>query len=163
MDVVLALIEAVNWKPLSTIDGDAADVPHRLRKLIFATAAPEADAAYWELDNHVIVQGRMFGAAPFVVAPLSVALFSGALGTPARLAVLNLLTEIALGHGHEDESDPDEIVRLARAELLRVSLGLYPLLGDPDAQVRRCARDILEEIEDNEGRRRLVVGTEVGE
>ncbi len=147
-----ALMEAVSWDGLKTNAGNATDVPSRLFRLFEAADVTEAESAYWQLDNHIIVQGRMYWSAVASIPTLGAALLSQNLSPPALHGVIDLLTEIALGHGHEREKEPDEITHEARVELSRMLYGFYALAGNSDDRVRRCVIDILEVLEPEEPR-----------
>jgi len=68
---------------------------------------------YWQIDNHVILQGDLYEPAPFVITGLL-----GCLTTdpPSREEIYNLLVEFAYGHTSDNE--------LARATLESLAQGL---------------------------------------
>jgi len=57
------MFERYNWNALRTCEGDARNVPFRLIALLFATN--DDDAEYWfrQLDNVIVVQGKVYEAA----------------------------------------------------------------------------------------------------
>jgi hypothetical protein len=72
-----------------------ADVPAALRALAAAETAEAADAAYWRLDNHVIVQGALYQAAEATAVAAVLALPRATVAGRARL--LELLGQIGAG------------------------------------------------------------------
>lgn len=59
-----------DWGALRTLIGPADFVPAALDRLLRSTNDAEATAAYWELDNRVVVQGQLFEAAEAVAREL---------------------------------------------------------------------------------------------
>jgi hypothetical protein len=55
----------VQWSRLSTAHGSAVEVPTALADLV-AEDPNVRERAYWKLDNHVVLQGDLYEAAPFV-------------------------------------------------------------------------------------------------
>lgn len=96
-------------------------MPGVLRALLGAGSAAEADAAYWRLDNVVIVQGRLHEAALATMSCLAVGLGRATLF--GRPRALELMVQIASG-----EAEEDELVSRCRAELLPCGAVLLDLL-----------------------------------
>lgn len=88
-------LRAVPWHRIRVQVGDASDVPEALLALARTRDAAETDAAYWRLDNHVVVQGALYEAA-FHVIPFVLELLADRAG-PGRVALYDLLVEIANG------------------------------------------------------------------
>jgi hypothetical protein len=135
-------LRSIQWASFVTASGPADSVEGALRDL-FAAESEEALAAYWRLDNEVVVQGRMY---PLVVClvpirGLVLALRQGS--AVARRHVVELLAEFALGSGHEDLDEPDLVVTGVEAEMRRLGAILSSLLWDADVRVRRAAFEIL--------------------
>jgi hypothetical protein len=147
------MIDAIDWRLIRSIDGDSSYVPTAFRHLLTANSADEATKAYWELDNHVLVQGQLFDAALYVVPPLLVALH-GEITSASRYRVAELLVEIALGVPHHLETavGNDALADHCKDELRLGMWSVYALLGDSDERLRVDALDILDAIESNSPR-----------
>jgi len=147
IDQVTSVMDETDWSALRCADGTADKIPERMLDLLRATVDEDADRAYWRIDNHVIVQGRYYDAAPPLIAPIGLALAGEGIAAPARRALAELLTELALGHPHEDESDPDVLRVQVQAGFGRLKDVLHRLQSDVDDRVREDARLILEAIQ----------------
>jgi hypothetical protein len=147
-DRVFRLLDSVNWGHLRWQMGPSADfVPDAFRRLIHSQSEEDARAAYWMLDNGVVVQGSLFEASekllPLLLAALELEL------TPARHRVVELLTEIALGVPDKSEVAVGNsgLADAIRAAIRRGLSATYALLGDSDARIRRAALHILAAVE----------------
>ncbi len=127
--------------------GSAVNVPHVFRRLLSAEAVRDADVAYWQLDNVVVLQGRLFPSAVPLIAPIGLALVDCTVSKPARYRLAELLTEFALGEPHESIVDPGILSAAINIELHRQTGVVYSLLADEDARVRRDAIEILLRID----------------
>jgi len=138
------------WDDLATATGNARDVPAAIRDLWQATSDEEAQAAYWRLDNVVVVQGSVFHVAPHLVEVLVRIAIAG--GFLQRRWSLELLLQLAGGW-----TDPSEQARLGRDLAAECRLGLrrsvealYLLATDEDHDVRELAVEIIANVEDLE-------------
>lgn len=87
-------IGTVDWSTLRTLTPQMASrVPLAIRALVAAGSEDEANAAYWQLDNQVVVQGQLFEASARLVPVLFAALLAQ-LAPAARLRVLDLLVDL---------------------------------------------------------------------
>jgi hypothetical protein len=154
MDLVEHELRMVEWEGCSTIGpGGGGRVPEAVRALVGADSPAAAEAAYWRLDNHVVVQGQLFGAA-LPLVPVLLAALAGELAPAARLGVADLLVEIACGSAHEDE------LRAGNADLgnacrraARAGLWLfYALLREADAAMRERLLQIVYAVEEDRPR-----------
>lgn len=107
-----------DWSALRCADGAATGVPQALRGLIAATSWDERQKYYWQLDNHVVVQGNLYEAAVPVVSVLCAALADGGLSADAHSGVVELLSQLVGGEPHGSEivqghGDIDDRVREA--------------------------------------------------
>ncbi len=62
-NVARILIDSVYWASLRSDSGSAVGVPQALWDLFSASSEDAAEAAYWRIDNEVIVQGQLHEAA----------------------------------------------------------------------------------------------------
>src|SRR5262245_29410747 len=92
------------WPQLRIIDRDAAHVPDALRDLLQCETADEAEAAYWRIENSVVVQGQVFSAAPATVSTLVAALSSGTLPRWVTISALELIFWMVNSGPHEGEA-----------------------------------------------------------
>lgn len=87
-------LNSVSWSTLATSHGHAAHVPGALKSL----ASEDGDvrsAAYWQLDNSVVLQSDLSESA-FYVVPFVIDLLRE-LPIPARALIYKLLFELANG------------------------------------------------------------------
>jgi len=108
-----------DWRALRTFEGDGSHLPGALRRLAAARTTAEAGAAYWEIDNVVVIQGRLSQSASAVVCCLMSALATAA--PPARDEIVSLIALIANGYDEHVDIDAVGPVRLAeiRQEVTR--------------------------------------------
>lgn len=90
------------WTTLRVMMGTAEHVPAALRQLLCAATPEEGEAAYWKLENRVVVQGQLYSSAEFVVPVLLAALLEPR-PTHTRIGIMELLFQIVAGQSHEDE------------------------------------------------------------
>jgi hypothetical protein len=147
-------LETVDWSAQRVIAGrSGADVPAAVERLLAASSDDEAEAAYWLLDNRVVVQGQLFQAALPLVDVLLAAL-AGPLPPIARVYVADLLVEIAKGVPDESElargngTLEDDVRRAARAGLWLI----YSLCLDGDTRLRERGLFIADAIDADRGR-----------
>lgn len=133
------------WNTLRVMMGTAEHVPAALRQLLSATTAAEGDAAYWKLENRVVVQGQLYNSAEFVVPVLLAALLEPR-PRHTTIGILELLFQIVSGQSHEDE------VLLGCADLgdrckARAREGIWVLYGELMHGLRESAQEIVAVIE----------------
>jgi hypothetical protein len=157
-----ALLGMVDWSAVRSMPGGSGFVPQSVARLLLAESEEDAAAAYWELDNRVVVQGQLFEAARWIVAPLVSAL-QVRLAPPSRRRVVDLLVEIALGVPDQSECEAgnEELGEACRQEIKQGLWCFYGLLDDDDARVRIGAIDVLDAV-DSDRRRLARVMAEVG-
>jgi hypothetical protein len=98
-------IELVAWGELREASGDAVQTASALRSLLSAQTPEEASAAYWQLENRIVVQGAVFEAAEAATAVV-VAALAEPRPFHIRVAALELLFQILSG-----EPDATELAR----------------------------------------------------
>lgn len=96
-------IARFNWSELRVAMGKATDVPSAIRALLRAQSVKEADAAYWRLENVVVVQGNLYEAALPCVTVLLAALRRADRPAFVTCSLLELLFQIVNGEVHMDE------------------------------------------------------------
>ncbi len=156
------LVETLNtipWGLVRTQQSDCRDIPHAVLSLMSHDRAVRK-SAYWELDNHVVVQGGLFEGA-FYVIPFLLQICSSE-SSFGRTEALNLLFEIAAGACSFDDlvrfstvQDPfpyfipdpcQTAIPLAVAARFAVGCGLHsivPLVASLDALEQKAAQDII--------------------
>lgn len=95
-------LERYDWSSLRAVASSAAAVPDAIRRLLEAETEVDARAAYWGVDNVVIVQGSLVESA--LPATSCLVSYLGQVSDGARVVVLELLVQLASG-----EPDPTEI------------------------------------------------------
>jgi len=156
--LVEELLKSREWGSLRWSGGYATELPAGLKRLIVAKNEQEAKEAYWSIDNAVVVQGQLFEAAEFLVAPLLAALADD-LSDSARLRVLDLLFEIGSGVPDESEVARGNVglgERCRRAVCEGVWL-IYEQLYSVEERVRKTALEIVADLEADEFRRLVVL------
>lgn len=87
--------------------------------MVHATTPEEAESAYWELDNRVVVQGQLFESAAWTARIVSDAICNGEPSEFGLTSGLDLLVEIAAGEPDQSElaHGNKELGNLCRREL----------------------------------------------
>lgn len=136
-------LDAVDWGSLRAM-GRADAVPDAVRRLVESESDRDADAAFWQLVNNVVVQGQLFEAA-LPLVPILLAALAGPLAPPARVRVVDLLAEIASGRPDESERVAGNagLGRACRAEAAEGLWLVYSLLLSGDARLREHAVQIV--------------------
>ncbi|WP_236239993.1 hypothetical protein [Streptomyces sp. CC228A] len=143
-------IERVDWASFPILGDRPEAVPESLRRLISAVTEDEAMDAYWGLENVVVVQGQLYGAALPTVPVLLAALLDD-LSADARDLVLELLFQIVAGEADEEEAargnvDLGDRCRAAARQ------GLWLVYRELGTRRRETAVAVLERIEDDKAR-----------
>jgi len=107
-----------DWTRCRTEAGAATDVPSRLRALEASSAPGEALTAYWQLDNRIVVQGRVHDAALAAVPCL------GAMLVAARPAVRPRVLELLGQIGGGEVADPVPAGNLMQRCLEEIARGV---------------------------------------
>ncbi|MBM7442417.1 hypothetical protein [Streptomyces sp. HB132] len=143
-------IARIRWEDFRTLGDRSGGVPGALRRLLAAADEDDALAAYWDLENVVVVQGQLHSAALPTVSVLLAGLL-GELSADARDMVLELLRQIVMGESDEGEvalGDPglgDRCREEART-------GLWLVYRELGTRRRETAESILERIESEKPR-----------
>jgi hypothetical protein len=158
-------IRALPWQHIQQVAGDARDVPDALLALAQASEPADVAAAYWRLDNHVVVQGSLYEAA-FHIVPFLLELLADRSRT-SRTALYDLLVEIAAGQpafpGDVVMKEDGTAAELGDAcrERIRAGLGMIRedlLRADTDPAVRDRALHVLIAVEPDQTALRETLG-----
>lgn len=151
--IALREIDLSDWSRLRDACGEAGHVADSLRKLLRAATPEEAEAIYWELENHVVVQGQLFQSALAVVPVLLAALVDPS-PRHVRVSVMELLFQIVSGVPHVSEV---ELGNVSLGEDCRqiAREGKWLLIRELIHGVSNSARDVLQVIEENNERIRV--------
>jgi hypothetical protein len=127
-------IERYDWSQLRA-DGGALGVPDALIALEYAASAEAAQAAYWKLDNTIVVQGTVYEAA----LPATRCLLASLLRSTdvARPQILELLVQIGSGEAIEPAREHSDLVGQCVIEICRglpIYLNILELSVDSDEQ-----------------------------
>lgn len=97
--IVEAEINSIDWRQFSTSLGRGDDVADRLRALVYARNEADAQRAYFDLENTVVVQGTPFSSGIPSVRVLLAALLDDDI--PERVVgwIVELLYQVAIGNG----------------------------------------------------------------
>lgn len=139
-----------DWKGLRTAVGDAGSVPAAIDAL-FSGSESEQHSGYLGLDNHVVLQGDLYPAAPFVAREIIRRLAAGI--RAARPApIYRLLEELRLGYAPPSQRVDLGDGRVGTLPELCASVidaALPVFLRDAqsgDDEVRRAALSLLEAL-----------------
>ncbi|WP_330242598.1 hypothetical protein [Streptomyces sp. NBC_00525] len=138
------------WTDHRTMGDRSREVPGALRRLLAASDEDEAMAAYWDLENVVVVQGQLHSAA-LPTVPVLLAGLLGELSPDARDLVLELLRQIVTGEPDKDEralGNTDLGDRCREA----ARTGLWLVYRELITRRRDTAEAILDRIEEDRAR-----------
>lgn len=152
-------IARLPWGRIREASGSAEQIPFALVEMLNATTPEAVNAAYWKLENHVVVQGQLFEVAEFVVSVLIAALLEEK-PRHVRISILELLFQIVTGESHEYE------IRLGNADLHRKCRakaleGLWVLYRELIFGEREAAQEVIEAIETNADRLKSFLALEI--
>jgi hypothetical protein len=143
-------IARLKWDELREMDGPATNVGQALSGLLSARTAAEAEAWYWKLENRVVVQGRLYEAAEYVVPVLIAALVDDR-PRHVRFSLLDLLFQIVNG-----TTDPDEVdagnADLAEKCRSRAREGIWLFYRDLMLGFRDATIDLIRKLENDPDR-----------
>jgi hypothetical protein len=142
-------IARIEWSSLRELTGTAEKIPAALLDLLSAPTESAANAAYWRLENHVVVQGQLFQAAEAVVSVLLAGL-SQSRAQHIRSSVLELLFQILAGHPDESEMASND--GLGEACKAKAREGLWILYQEMAVGEREAAKECIELIETDKKR-----------
>jgi hypothetical protein len=131
-------IERISWGRLKEANGSASEIGPALRRMLDARGPQEASTAYWQLENHVVVQGEVFEAAEATVSVL-VAAFADERPRHVRIAALELLYQILAGEPNQSQGDQNLLVRCRE----RAREGLWLLIRELTEGEHDAALDVL--------------------
>lgn len=140
-----------DWATLALASGTAEHVPAALRELL--SIDPQVRRrAYWRLDNHIVLQGSLYGAAPFAVKVL---LQSWPQDDSLKDRMYELLIELANGGAPDDleVNWGDRRMPLEVATVASLVEGMHHFshdLGSSLSTVRRQAAELLLALSDYE-------------
>lgn len=144
----------IDWTELTVTDGPATGVPSALLRLSRTSTLDEGWKVYWELDNTIVVQGNLFGAAVAVI-PFLIGLAIEH-DDHRRLLALELLIQLASGTTHPAEADEGHLDLGERCRR-QAATGLeffYSLLEAPTEEIRDRAVELIGAVEEDVQRRR---------
>jgi hypothetical protein len=145
-------LERPEWSELRTATGFANDVPDSLRKLMNAKTPEEIYEVYWNLDNHVVVQGSLFEAAEYVI-PILLNMLQLA-DDPIKASILELLVQMADGWDDKTEVSLGNtwLKDRCKREVQRGIAMFVFHLNSESADIREFCVELIGLTEDNIGR-----------
>jgi len=96
--LVDAELDRVEWVAVQQASGSAETVPRSFKELLAASNEDEVKRAYWKLENHVVVQGRLYEAAIHLVPAICAALVDPGRTRLTRTWLMELLFQICNGY-----------------------------------------------------------------
>ena len=133
------LNERTDWSSFRDITGSSIDVGNAIHVLLNARYAASAEAAYWRLENRIVVQGTVYSAVVPATCVL-VAALADDIPMPVTISILELLYQILSGAQAEDETGVDLI---GQCRVL-ASEGLWLIVKEFVDGPRDAARDVLQ-------------------
>ncbi|WP_144009230.1 hypothetical protein [Enemella evansiae] len=155
--------EEVDWSALRAIgDSTAESVPAAIVAMMMARDTESAERAYWRIDNHVVVQGRLFQSAEFVADRVISEICAGRYSEFGLPEALNLLVQFA--YGFEDASEiargNKTIARNCRRSILKELDCIKNLIpGAQDEWVIRGVLDLVEDVEPDLHKQKVFLST----
>lgn len=145
--LVNAEVAIHDWSGLREADGCASNIPEAFARLLASNSPAESTKAYWELENHVVVQGALFEASVATVSLIGAALVNCDRPKWVRIQLLELLFQIVSGESHSEESlrglaDLGPKCRVEAQKLLWILYGIFQ-----HGEQWRAAREIIECID----------------
>jgi hypothetical protein len=143
-------LQRTDWSAVREAAGSAEAIPDAIRSLLTAPGPEDVGAPYWELENHVVLQGQLFEAAA-VLVPVLLAALADERPRHVRIALLDLLFQIVSGEPHVEEIERGNIdlTEMCRA---RAREGLWVLYREFLVGERDAARDVIELVETDSAR-----------
>jgi hypothetical protein len=144
------------WGERRTAHRDAGHVPDAIMGLLSPDAGVRRKA-YWKIDNYVVLHGDLYEAA-FDVVPFLVEIVADRT-SPGRDLAYMALFELANGYPVPRDAcvavggEAIPLRRAIHAELLKHRALFEQDVNDADEDIRRDAFDILECLNEHEGRR----------
>ncbi|WP_155989163.1 hypothetical protein [Nocardiopsis sp. CNT312] len=89
------------WSSFRTISGDAGFVPDSFVGLVSQGSENDAMSYYWDIENSVFVQGRLFESAEPTMA-IAIASLASKVPPHVKPVVFEVVFQIANGVVHED-------------------------------------------------------------
>lgn len=134
-------IARVDWGRLREATGSAEGIGRALGRLL-AASPDEVSSIYWELENHIVVQGELFESAEASVSVL-VAAFADERPSHVRIAILELLYQVLSGEPGEAERSRggSDLANRCRA---RAREGFWLLMREYVVGERDAALTVLE-------------------
>ncbi|MEM7349608.1 MAG: hypothetical protein AAF657_02305 [Acidobacteriota bacterium] len=131
--MIMWALERHDWSKLRAA-GTVVRVPRAICALRDAQSADEAAAAYWKIDNKVVVQGALYEAAvPAAECALAALPHSTEFGKPK---LVELLYQLGNGESHPSEVEVGlpNLGELCRIEICRGATMIFHLLetAEPD-------------------------------
>lgn len=140
-----ALIECsrIDWSKYEVIQGRADSVPLALEALLTSTIK-EAEKYYWRIENHVVVQGRLFSAAEPTLQVLIASLLN-ARPRHIKIDVLELIFQIVVGAAAESANE--EYKKMQQRVQFRALEGLWVFYGELNGEHAKAVGEVLDVLD----------------
>lgn len=142
---VIAWDAGLVWDASWQASGRSSDVVESLRDLWSSRDDDAAAAAYWGIDNVVVVQGTVYPAAGVVVEVLQRMIVHGT--DLVRRWALELVLQVLDGWALPGSDGAAEAILRSRTAVLRSLDAVYSLLVSREAEVRALAVEIVSRVE----------------
>ena len=129
-------VNQIPWNKLASASGTCEHYPNVFKELL-NDDPKKIEEAYWQLDNHAVLQGDIYEVAPYV-ADILVEILQSCPSCLGRARIYDLLIEIAYGDAVVStiSSYPGKDVPLKEACDLAICQGIDIYLSDLDHEQR---------------------------
>lgn len=134
-------IDRINWRNFETLEGDASKIPSALVGLMSAPV-DEAEKFYWQIENHVVVQGELFSSAEPTVDVILAAL-SEKMPRHTTIDLLELLFQMTSAAVLQLERRSDVYEKLQKKVLSCAKNGVWLLYKYLDGDHKEAAKEVI--------------------
>ncbi|MET3182287.1 UNVERIFIED_ORG: hypothetical protein ABIC43_005462 [Variovorax guangxiensis] len=143
MDFALIECSRIDWSKYEEAQGRADSIPLALEALL-SSSIEEAEKYYWEIENHVVVQGRLFSAAEPTLQVLIASLLN-ARPKHVKVDTLELIFQIVAASSAEVSNE--EYKEMQRRVQLRALEGLWIFYRELNGEHAEAACEVLDLID----------------
>ncbi|RSZ33336.1 MULTISPECIES: hypothetical protein [unclassified Variovorax] len=143
MDFALIECSRIDWSKYEEVQGRADSIPLALEALL-SSSIEEAEKYYWEIENHVVVQGQLSSAAEPTLQVLIASLLN-ARPRHTKIDVLELIFQIVAASIAEVVNE--ECKEIQRRVRLRALEGVWVFYGELNGEHAEAASEVLNLID----------------
>ena len=146
-------LDRIDWTQIQDASGSATSTPSNFRLLLAATNSEEIKSTYWKLENHVVVQGRLYEAADRLVPAICASLVAPNRSLLVRTWVIELLFQICNGYDAVDGKPKGIAVNEFAISCKKIAKNaLWLLYGELAKQEIKIVESLIALLEDDPDR-----------